>query len=266
MGFRVNILKILLPVISVVAYMSSARAGTFSVFENIVLKQNLITSAHRLCQDGLFIYFKSIEQCERAKSDIDCAKSLKIVPIQSAEKIYTSLGGPSLTRFFQVQLEYRHRLYEIEENKEDKLIFDLTRRLPYCEGRERHKTQNVGTWRYPESDSEKFLITSMIDSGLTLINTPIGDFGKIKNIGVNDYYDKEKKRVLLKTPFCNKGVSSDQIYLMSGEYSGTGSVRVGSLQSISMQMYLKETYYVVDEEKKEFVPRYLFSCVQIWDI
>lgn len=269
MGFHKIILKTVVLLFSTVVFSSQLQAdsgSTYSVFENIVLTQNITTSGHRLCQDGLFIYFKNVYECKRSKAKVNCAGSLRITPVQSTEKIYIDVAGESVTRFYQVQTKFRHKVFSIAEGKADFLLSNRSRKIPYCKWRQRHEPQIVGTWRYPESAKEKVLLQAIIDSGFSLLNTPIGKVNIAANLGLNDYYSAKKKKPILKTPYCNDEISDDQIHLMSGEYSGSGITKVSALQSLSRRIYLSETNYVIDKTTNKKSYNYNLSCYRTWDI
>jgi hypothetical protein len=243
-------------------------ATEYSVYDHIVISQKLTVSAHRLCQDGLFIYFKSVNECNKSEIFSVCEDGLKIAPIRYVEKVYADVGGQSVTQFFQIKTKFQKRVYSLNENKKDEMIFKENADLPYCMDKEIYEPANVGNWRYADSDDEKSVIESLNNSGHTLINSPYGQMIAVKNLK-SEFSDIELLNVLLKSnlksPFCNTQVTKDNIWKMSGEYTGNGyeGFSIDGLQNISSELFVQKIYYKKLPTSSRPIKSFDFTCAQI---
>lgn len=220
------------------------QAESYTVFEHIVLSQDISVSGHHLCQDGRYLYFKSTEDCKRAGVAFDCQRGLKIAPLSSVERILSEPGGVGVTRFYAVKQSFRSRTYLTEEGDDGgSLLKQEESKIPYCEGREILEPANVGSWRYSDPLEEKVLIEKLYYSGFVLINTPYGSLNSIKNLRneQNDNSDPMKQDLSFKSPVCNSFLSDGALRLLSGEYSGNGvsQFRVRTLQVLSTDLFIQ---------------------------
>ena len=240
----------------------------YEVFEHIVLSQDITVSAHRLCQDGLFIYFKNRQECERTPIPFICDGDLRVVPIRSVEKIYLEQGGPDVTRFYEVQTDYSYESYLKKENGDDVLLKKETKTIPMCEDRELYEPENVGEWRYVESKEELEILESLLVAGHKLINTPFGSLERIRNLDLDHLKKPKERRVQVNTPFCNKTVPTAMVWQMSGEHTGNGVMdfNVGGLQSLSKPMYIERERKVWDPKTQQTRIVYDLTCQPTWDI
>ncbi len=248
----------------------SVCASSLTVYEHIALSQNISVSAHRLCHDGLYLHFKSLSECKKAQGPFVCERGLKIVPIRSVEKIYLDVGGPSLTRFYEISLNYKKRTLANSEESGEELIEESTETIPLCEGNEIFNSANVGEWRYIENEDEADFVQSFLEAGIDLINTPYGGLQFFKNINIpHQPIDPFKeKRARFKTPYCNQDLDQDSIKLMSGEYSGNGvmNFRVNVLQNLSRDIYIEKSKAIFDAQLNKNRTQYSFSCRPTRDV
>jgi len=268
--FKVNQILSSCLILLILCGAHSAFSSTFTVYEHIALTQNLSVSAHRLCQDGLYIYFKSEQDCLNSKGPFVCDQELKIAPIRSVEKIFLGVGAQSLTRFYEIHLRFRQRVYFSSENSEDELIQESIESIPYCVGYQIYQSANVGSWRYVETDEEADIIESFISSGINLINTPFGGLQFFKNmipvLNAKDHFFEELPR--FKSPYCNKDLTHDAIKQMSGEFSGNGIMgfKINELQDLSREIYIKKTNTLFEPEINKVSADYQLSCQETLEI
>lgn len=257
-------------------------AGEFFVYEHIVLTQDITVAASRLCQDGQNIYFTSKLQCEKAKglyscdgewceqtkeSLFSCGGDLKIAPIRSVETIYMTPGGKNLTRFYEINTEFKYEEYQDNNGKMGGLLLSEKRKLPLCAGMRTKGDANIRSSRLAKNE-EKELLGSLIDAGYSLINTPHGNIHTIRNLTNPDKinHDITKVQKRFQTPFCNSEISDDQIWKMSGEYTGNGVFQVNNLQAVSKAVFIEKIHYQADPNTGEIKKAYDFTCTPTWEI
>ncbi len=261
--------------ILVLVMASFAQAKINRIYESIQVSQELILSPHRLCHDGLFVYFANKKQCkESGVPGFDCEKNYYIAPIRSSEEIYLPENEERhITRFYHINLEYHYQEVDTETNI---TFVDEPRTVSPCEDRKLFVTENVTYRRATRSYEEKMLVASLIEQAdkkqnqeFLILNTPIGNVGHIDALSVDDIgkTEDELNESVLKTPFCSE-LSSDQVWNMSGEYTGSGirSLMPASFQKISRPLYVKRIHSVVNKETGELEKRYEFTCNRVWEI
>jgi hypothetical protein len=243
-------------------------AQQFEVFEHIVLSQEVTVSAHRLCQDGLFIYFKDKTECQNTPVPFQCEQGLRVAPIRSVEKIYLDVGGPSVTRFYEVDTSFSYKKFLKSEVGPDQLLESGRRQIPECNDREIYEPANVGEWRYVETELERVMLESMLYAGHKLINTPHGPIERIRNLDWSYFERPDQPWIHVRTPFCNENLSTSMIWQMSGEHTGNGVVdfAVGPLQSLSVPMYIERVREVWDPQTQQVKKIYDFTCQPVWTI
>lgn len=248
-------------------FTGTAKSETYyTLWEYIVLTQDINISAHRLCQDGLYIYFIDRYHCENSKGQFKCDGDLKIAPLRSVEKIILP-SGESLTRFYEIKTTFRYEEY-VKTSLGTKLVDYDYDRLPFCTDRARHEPQNIETSRMVIGVEERDLFASLIQSQITLLNTPYGNLRTIKNLAKDESKspDITKVSARVQTPFCNNQISNEQIWQMSGEYSGNGIFQVNSLQTVSRDMFIEKIRYQKDSATGELKKIYDFTCTPTWEL
>ncbi len=262
-GNKIKLISLLLIVTS------AGQAKINRIYEPILVSQTMTVSPHRVCHDGLFLYFNSPEDCENAEiSSFNCSKNYHIAPIRSAEEIHlVSDPSASITRFYHIELQYRYQEVDTSNNV---ILIDEPRTVSACEDREIYLTENVTKRRSVETLEEKILVASLVeqarrsqDESFLLLNTPVGNVDQSETLNFEDLWESELKlkHAMVRTPFCSD-LGADQVWSLSGEYTGSGvrSLMPASLHLISRPLYIKEKKYVVDEESGELEARYVFSC------
>ena len=272
-GYNIsNLLGKILVFWSLTAFSSLSHGGYYDIYEHIVLTQDLSISAHRLCQDGLYVYFNSKETCERADVQFDCQGSLRITPLYDVEKVALKVGGPSITRFYKVQTNFAYKTFETKEGSLDRMVSRTPSSIPMCPGKDIYETQTVGEFRYVNSDSEAMVVESLVDSNFDIINTPRGSLDEVLNPSYDDIepVDFTRKKPVVKSPYCGDGAAerADLLHLLGGEYSGDGveKANLTLLQSYSSQLFIKTTEYVNTVNGEKTKRRLNFHCVKTWDI
>lgn len=246
---------------------SVGHSATMQIYSDIHLGPSLQISANFLCQDGVYIYFKSKQDCLDSRKDWTCSEDLMVKPIREVEMILTEVGGPSVTRFFKVDTEYKYQQVERDSRGTTYNTIDEYRDLPYCAERTKLEPGNVGEFRYPASTTEKHFIEAMLEAGVTMINLADAGQSILDAIDLGQQSQEEKKASEIKTPYCNQSVTSEYIHLLSGEYSGNGiqnlnfeDVQVDRLQEISQDLF------VTPSEFQDNRPAFEISCKKTWDI
>ncbi len=247
---------------------SVAQGATMQIFSDIQFGPKLQISANFLCQDGVYIYFRSQQDCLDSGLEWNCSEDLVIKPIREVEMILTEVGGESLTRFFKVNTQFKYQ--QVERDSRGNVFNNINefRELPFCAERPRLEPGNVGEFRYPQSQSEKFFIESMLEAGITMVNVAEAGTSILDAIDLKQQVESTQKvSSTIKSPFCNQSVSSDYIHLLSGEYSGNGiqnlnfeNVQVDRLQEISDDLFVTPSDFHEDQ------PAFKISCEKTWDI
>lgn len=269
MGCRIRLKRFLLA--AIIFFSVESWANRYAVYEHIVISQDITVSAHRLCQDGVYIYFLSKKQCQKTEGLFDCEKGLRIAPISFVEKVFTELGSQkSITQFFKIKTQYSYQEFDISRGYTDKLLSIHSETLPFCMSRPKQEAVTIGDWRYASNQKEKNLVESLFRSNLTLVNTPFGNMASLKNLPSDSYLNpwREEPAAELKTPFCNKTVSENQIWKLSGEYTGNGvrGFEIQKLQDISSRVYIERIDYSIDSKTRREKRSYQFTCNPTWDI
>jgi hypothetical protein len=239
------------------------------VYEPILVSQTMMVSPHRVCHDGLFLYFKSAEHCQAENyPHIDCTKNFHIAPIRSAEQIHLITNPEDyITRFFHIELRYR---YQEVDTVHDVILIDEPRTVSACEDRQIYLTENVTKRRPVETRDERILVTSLIeqarrshDESFLLINTPIGNVDNSEALNFQNLWDSDLqlRHAMVRTPFCGD-LGFHEVWSLSGEYTGSGArgLMPAPLQSMSQPLYIKEKRYVADQQTGDLEERFEFSC------
>lgn len=253
---------------------SMAFAKLNRIYEPIFVSKKLYLSPHRLCHDGLFIYFKDKNSCLKSEiQNFDCEKNYQISPIRTSEEISITDKGDFITRFYHVPMKYR---YQEVDTEHDILLVNEMRTLSACEDRKLFETENIRSKRTVRTGEEKYLVQSLLDQSkkskdesFLLINSPIGNFGKDEFLSLDDIGNPgtDLSRVAMKTPLCSD-LSFEKVWKMSGEYTGTGlrGLLPAKIQTVSKPLYVKKKMWVVNQKTGELELRYEFTCDQVWEI
>ncbi len=232
--------------------------------ESLWLTQHFHVSAEHLCQDGKYIFFKSLADCTQATGYELCPTDLLITPINYMEKVELP-SGASVTRFFSVPTEFKVYRYEIVEEEpivKFKMVETINEELPYCEGMKKQKYEKVSRKRKAKPEEVSFL-QGLVESGVSLVNSPYGPF-------VPEKFDEEllinedNKRPILRSPQCNsKADYKDMVHKASGEWNGNGIVQISELKSWQVESI--DLFMVKTKSHSTTESNYKFFCLNEGD-
>ena len=225
--------------------------------EHLWLTQDVHVAADRLCQDGQYLFFNSLNDCERVQTPLNCSESLKITAISYIEKVDLP-NGEYVTRFFSVKTSYDFLRYELVDDgpiKTYELVESKQIELPTCEGMTKKAAKKIRRAR-PAAPQEVSFMQGLLDSGVPVVNSPYGKFhtDKIEPLEVKLTNQSLPK---LKSPLCNKKLNYDNIITQaSGEWTGNGLVQLNVLsdwQKNSLELYIQKAVNEDNKETYEFV-------------
>lgn len=212
--------------------MPAVHTATEITTDHVLLGRELSVAGHRLCHDGMHMYFKTEEQCRLHNSTmephgfetLDCS-DLKLTPVNEIEQIKLTELGPSVYRFFTVDLFYRQEAREVSHMGQSEAVvtehyvqvcdeFDSTRPTVFPE--------NVWTQRNA-AEEELDMLNELYQAGFEIIHSPAG---VIENLLFADpilwsrSFANDMTKFSLGSPLCN-----DEFYSyfqkIGGEITGT---------------------------------------------
>lgn len=259
----------LLIVIAVVSLPIFSMAKVNRIYQNVRVSKTITLAPHQLCHNGLYLFFKNSDYCRQQKiPNFDCDKNYEIAPLRTSEEISLVEDGPYVTRFYHIQLRYHYQ--EVDAENDVVLVNDI-RTISACEDRKLYVTENVRSRRVVRNNEEKFFISSLInqssnrkDQSWLLLNSPVGNVGNFESLSApkDDDHDKKRRSSIIKTPFCNNKYNPDQVWNLSGEYTGSGKrgLLPATLQLISEPLYVQKRTMILNKETQSLEPQYEFTC------
>ncbi len=252
-------LLLMLLVSSLVARASIAGDEIVQI-EHLWLTQDIHASAENLCQDGRYIYFNSIDDCNIASPSWNCEESLKITPIRFIEKVELP-SGEAVSHFYNVKTTYDLMVYELVSDgpiKNYDLIMSKQVPLPICEGMTALPPEKVRRIRQVNPE-EWPIIKGLVDSGVTIVNSPFGKFNpsSLKKYETLSSFGEQPK---LKSPLCSDKLDYDDlVQKASGEWSGNG----GILKLAALSSWQQESFELLVRKSKDSqnAERYEFFCL-----
>lgn len=218
--------------------------------ENINITQNLSIAGNLLCQDGQYLYFNDLQSCLEMKKQnpedqtLACGPDLTLTPINEIEELFYEQGDRRyfIWRFFSIKMSYETSKYELladQVPQRYKLVEKKTSTVPQCTGRPALPQTNI-LWIKEASKSQKYLIKTLLNNNILVVNSPYGNLESIANPMTPEAQKSEKEQDFpLKTPFCNPNITNDQVMeLMGGSRTGGGLNEFENLmlQNLSTEM------------------------------
>ncbi len=230
------------------------------VVENVVIGREISVPGDRLCHDGVHIYFRSQEDCQKTNIEHSC-RSQFIAPIRQAEVISID-ENKKIYRFFDVPKSYEVRTYNPDERGYFDLVARQTHSIPFCSGAEPREPVIVFEQREGTPEELPFL-QRLFNFGVTVINT---GFGPLKSLHMLNQESHEldfidyRYHTNIRSPLCvDDPIHENLIQQISGEYSG-GGVRffnINLLQNISGEIILPTNQDVLETNPED----YLLDCL-----
>ena len=254
---------------SIINFLLFSLVGTTSIaadelveVENLWLTQDIHVSAEFLCQDGVNIYFKSAVECFLATNKVTCTQELKISPINYIEKVNLP-DGRYVTQFFNIPTNYSLMVYELEEDgpiKNYSLVYSERETIPLCLGMSELEPKKIRGSR-EATGNEILLMESLLESGVSIINSPYGKVDPKMLIEQEEKYNESTiEKISFKSPLCSEKLDYDDLVVQAnGEWSGNGIIAVDALYH--WQDESKDLLIQKKPKANQGVP-YEFFCVQ----
>lgn len=208
--------------------------------EHIQISKNMHVPGHELCQDGQYLYYRSVSDCmKHEKSLLSCRQLSPIAPMSELEEIYLD-EQQKLIRFFQIQKQYEVATYKIIEDTlpaRYQLVGVKLETLATCQHTPSVPERAIMTQRLATNE-QKYLVHSLLQNNVPVINMPYSSLTE---------FEISAPQIVL-TPFCNDSVESEEIFeTLSG--GGEGSGGFIQLQKLSMPLKINAKLNQADWQK-----------------